>query len=251
MTIRCICVDDEPLARQGIRLALAAYNDFALVAEFAGVEAVLAHKTDNIDVLFVDIQMPRQSGFDLLQQWPGPLPVVIFVTAYDQYAIEAFEQQALDYVLKPIEPTRFARVITRIRESLQQQKTVLNAQQLLLTIDGLKKKVDQQQKQICVKTDEGYFQIKLQDLLYIEAIGDHVCFHINHRQLISRDTLKKYIAALAQDRFYQIHKSFLVNAAHVSEVLKLRFGDSQLVLSNGDKLKLTRHYKSAIGHFTG
>lgn len=251
MNIRCISVDDEPLAREGIRIALSNYKDFELIAEFGDVDSTLSNLPTNLDVIFIDIEMPRQDGFSLLSQWPGALPLVVFVTAYDKYAIKAFENQALDYVLKPIDEQRFEKVIDRIRQQFHQRQispSLKETEHLRKVINGLKQKLVAQEAEICVKTDEGYFQIKLAELLYLEAVGDHVCFHFNGKQLITRNTLKYYIAQLQEHNFYQVHKSFLVNAEHVKQVIKLRFGDHQLLMSDTTKLKLTRHYKSVIEH---
>lgn len=252
MSIRCITVDDEPLAREGISMALAQFNDFKLIAEFGDVDSTLAGLPENIDVVFVDIEMPRKNGFTLLEQWQGALPLIVFVTAYDQYAIKAFESQALDYVLKPIDEVRFEKVVARIRQQHAQHRSTPyqhETEHLRTIISGLKQKLAEQEAEICVKTDEGYFQVKLAELLYLEAVGDHVCFHFVNKQLITRNTLKYYVAQLHEHNFHQVHKSFLVNANHVKQVIKLRFGDHQLLLSNAEKLKLTRHYKTSIEHF--
>ena len=249
MTIRCICVDDESLARKGIEIALAAYPDFELIGQYSSADHLMENIPEDIDVLFVDIEMPRTSGFEMLEQWPLPLPLVIFVTAYDQYAIRAFENKALDYLLKPIDDERFRNVVERIRIMINQQQRVISADEILQTISDLKKQIVKQEAEICVKTDEGYFQIKLSDLIYLEAAGDHVCLHFESNQLITRYTLRKYLGDLSEHGFYQIHKSFMVNAKHVKQVLKRRFGDYHLELSNGSKLRLSRHYRSAVKNF--
>ena len=246
MSIRCICVDDEPLARQGLRLALAPYDDFELVVAFGAADEALANLPEGIDVVFLDIEMPRQNGFEMLKNWPGVPPLVIFVTAYDQYALKAFEEQALDYVLKPIDEDRFAQVVVHIRERLSQNR---DTDYHLKTISSLEAKLDE--ATISVKTDEGYFRIKLSDCLYVESVGDLVCLHMVDRQLISRGTLKKYLVELSNHRFYQVHKSYLVNAKHVKQISKLRFGDQLLVLSNEKELRVSRRYKSVIGELIG
>lgn len=246
MKIKCICVDDEALARQGIQILLNKYKDFEWVASYCDVEDTLREAPENIDVIFLDIEMPNQNGFTLLEQWPGALPIVVFITAYNQYAIQAFEQQALDYILKPISEKRFDQVISRIRDNVNQHKKARSTEQLKLTISHLQTKLFKQDKEICLKTDEGYFQIKLRDLLYIEAAGDHVCFHFINKQLITRNTLRSYAEQLIDDQFYQINKSLLVNAQHVKQVIKRRFGDYNIILSNDLSLKLTRHYKSVV-----
>ena len=248
MSIRCVCVDDEPLAREGIALALEPYPDFVLTDMFADADSLLDNCPDNIDVLFVDIEMPRKSGFELLEQWSGPLPIVVFVTAYDQYAVKAFEQQALDYLLKPIDETRFKQVLLRIRQSLDNQHSVQTTDKLKQTIDDLRQKITMNQAAISVKTDDGYFRIKVGEILYLEGVGDHVCLHLSDKQVLTRDTLKNYATQLAEHGFHQVHKSFVVNIAAVVKVEKLRFGDHQLELHGGDKVRLSRRYKSVLSN---
>lgn len=247
MTIRCICVDDEPHARQGIKLALAPYEDFKLVAEFASADDVLNSNIGSIDIMFMDIEMPRKSGFSILNEWQGTLPLIVFITAYEQYAIKAFEQQALDYVLKPIDEERFANVIDRARTQLTQKSKAANSEILLKTIEVLQKKVVKVAKNISVKTDDGYFRVNVSEIIYLESVGDHVCIHMQHKQLITRKTLKHYIVELSEYGFYQVHKSYLVNAQQVKQARKLRFSDYELNLSNNKNIRLSRRYKSILG----
>jgi len=247
MPIRCICVDDEPHARQGVRLALAPYEDFQLVAEFACADDALNSVLNNIDIMFIDIEMPRKSGFSLLNEWQGTLPHIVFITAYEQYAVKAFEQQALDYLLKPIDEDRFASVIERARSRLTQQSQAANSESLLKTIEVLQNQVVKQAKNISIKTDEGYFRLNVNDILYLESVGDHVCIHTQHKQLITRKTLKHYIVELSEFGFYQVHKSYLVNAQQVKQAKKLRFNDYELSLSNNENIRLSRRYKSILG----
>jgi len=246
MPIRCICVDDEPLARQGLKLAIEPYSDFEIIGEFASADEALDADLNNINVIFLDIEMPRKNGFSMLRDWQGHLPHIIFVTAYDQYAVEAFEQQALDYVLKPIEQTRFKTVIERIRIQHSQQTKILDSESLIKHVEDLRKKVIKQSKSISVKTDEGYFRVNVLDILFVEAVGNHVCLHLKDQQLIVRQTLKFYIAELSDFNFFQVHKSFFVNAHHVIQAQKLRFGDYELTLSNKSKIRLSRRYKSIL-----
>ena len=248
MTFRCICVDDELHARQGIKLALTPYEDFQLVAEFASVEDVLNSELSHIDIMFIDIEMPRKSGFSILNEWQGVLPLIVFITAYEQYAVKAFEQQALDYVLKPIDEDRFASVIDRARTQLTQKSKAANSELLLKTIEVLQNKVVKETKNISVKTDEGYFRLNVNEILYLESVGDHVCIHMQHKQLITRQTLKHYIVELSEYGFYQVHKSYLVNAQQVKQARKLRFSDYELSLSNNKNIRLSRRYKSILGH---
>lgn len=246
MTIRAICVDDEPLARQGLSLALKAHSDFQLVADFGSVEEALESQLKNIDVMFLDIEMPRQTGFDLLRQWPGDLPLVVFVTAYNQYALKAFEEQALDYVLKPIDEERFAAVTDRIREQMARERKAIDTEELVNTVDALKRKLARREAAISVKTDEGYFRLELHDLIYIEAAGDHTFLYLQDKHLITRQTLKHYREELADHDFHQVHKSVLVNKKHVVKASPLGFGDHEVTLSNGATVRLSRRYKPAL-----
>ncbi len=247
MPIRCICVDDEPHARQGVKLALAPYEDFQLVGEFASADDVLKSDFGHIDIMFLDIEMPRKSGFSMLSEWQGTLPQIVFITAFKQYAVKAFEQHALDYVLKPIDENRFATVIERARTQLNQKSQVANLESLRNTIEVLQNKIVKQAKNISVKTDDGYFRLNVSDILYLESVGDHVCIHMQHQQLITRKTLKHYIVELSEYGFYQVHKSYLVNAQQVKQARKLRFSDYELSLSNDTNIRLSRRYKSILG----
>ena len=250
MPIRYLCIDDEPLARQGVKLALEPYKDFQLVAEFASAEEALESNLSDIDVVFLDIEMPRKNGFSILEEWQGHLPLIVFVTAYEHYAVKAFEQQAHDYILKPFDESRFTHVIRRIQVQLSQASQAVNTESLLKTVETLKKQIIKQSKNISVKTDEGYFRINVRDIIYMESVGNLVCIHLKDRQLITRQTLKYYIVELSEFDFFQVHKSFQVNAKHVEQVKKLRFGDYELTLSNRDKIRLSRRYKSSLYRLT-
>ncbi|NQZ82205.1 MAG: response regulator transcription factor [Colwellia sp.] len=250
MAIRWLSIDDEALARKGLAMALSLYPDFECIKQYSDVEDLLNDLPIKIDVLFVDIEMPSLSGFELLNVWPEPIPLVVFVTAYDQYAVQAFENQALDYLVKPIKQNRLGQVVERIRGNLQQQKQATSSELLLQTINNLKQQIHSNEAEICIKTDDGYFQVKVIEVLYLEAAGDHVCLHFANSHLITRDTLKNFLARLNEYRFCQIHKSFMVNLSHVKQFAKLRFGDYELVLSNDIKLRLSRNYKSVISQLT-
>lgn len=250
MTIRCICIDDEHLARQGVKMALEPYPDCELIGEFSSADELFSNMPDKVDVAFLDIEMPRQSGFDLLDKWPGKKPIIVFVTAYSEYAIKAFEKEALDYLLKPIDDDRFRQVIQRIQGGMAQRADTDATRKLLQTIDDLRTQLVKSAPEVTVKTDEGYLRVALSDVMYIEGIGDHVCFHVNERQLITRNTLKRYVAEFAEYDFLQTHKSFLVNAQKVSKLEKLRFGDYLITMANGDTVRLSRRYKAAIERLT-
>lgn len=256
MNIRCIGIDDEPLARKGLARHLNQFTEFELVAQFADADELLTQWSKNteissVDVLFVDIEMPRCNGFELLKRLPKPLPIIVFVTAYDQYAIKAFESQALDYVLKPINEIRFTKVIKRIEDLILQQQQLQSSNHLLATVAQLEQQIYQPEPEISVKTDEGYFQVKLQNVLYLEAAGDHVALHFESKdskskQLLTRSTLKNYLNQLVDYEFRQIHKSYIVNLKKIVHINKTRFGDYQLTLCNNVTLRVSRTFKEAI-----
>jgi len=248
MAIRCICVDDEAMARKGLTLALRPYDDFEMVAQYSSPETLIQNCPNNIDVLFIDIEMPRINGFELLSRLPYPIPQIIFVTAYNQYAIQAFEAQALDYVLKPIEEGRFFQVVERIRNQVEIPQEDRNNTELIKVIDALQQKIKKNDATISIKTDEGYFRVKLSDILFLESVGDHVCIHLCTEQLITRNTLKHYVAQLVEHGFHQIHKSSLINIKHVVKVSKLRFGDQEVEMSNQKLLRISRRYKNVVEH---
>lgn len=253
MTIKCISIDDEPLALKGIKLALQNHSELTLTSQYGAADEFLQDIANgNIaqpDVLFVDIEMPRMNGFELIAQYPGPLPIVVFVTAYDQYAVQAFEQQALDYILKPIEESRFKQVVDRIKHVMNRPKENNNADELLKKIAILKQQVKLDVATLSIKTDSGYFRVKIPDILLVESVGDHVCIYLKDRQLITRSTLKYYISALDEHGFKQVHKSNLVNLKEVVQLSKLRFSDYQLIMTNGKQVRVSRRYKSAISSF--
>lgn len=246
---KCICIDDEPLARLGLETALRQYEQLELVASFAsGIDAI-TDCPDNIDVMFIDIEMPMLNGFETLQRWPGKLPIVIFVTAYDQYAIKAFEHDALDYVLKPIQELQFARVVEKINKQLSHKQAVINAELLQQKIAQLAKNHPIHQKQISVKTDDGYFSINSKDILWLESVNDHVCIKLSSRELIVRSTLKQFIAELQDAGFEQIHRSYVVNESQVKKISRAKLADYEVEMSNGETLRMSRRYKSLYERF--
>ena len=245
-TLTCICIDDEPLAREGLKLALTPHKELSLIAAYANAKDALEHSGPSPDVIFVDIEMPQMSGFEMVKHWPSPMPIVIFVTAYDQYALKAFEHNALDYVLKPINEEQFARVVEKI---IVQYKNRGQTSALLNKINALESQLQDKSPQISLKTDEGYFRTELRNILWLESVQDHVCVQLTERQLIVRSTLKKFLSELIDHNFFQIHRSFVVNAAHVIKVSSVGFGDYEVLMSNEKTLRMSRRYKKLLKVF--
>jgi len=263
--MRVIIVDDESLARRGLRLRLASIADVEIVAECAnGVEALRAVVEYQPDLIFLDIQMPEMSGFDVvsnLQQ--DNMPLIIFVTAFDQYAVEAFDIHAVDYLLKPIDEERLVESIVRARNHLSQNGAVTDKQRLLelvISITGksegsisqlLKDHTGSQSfpDRLAIKDAGETTLVKTQEIDWIDAAGDYMCVHANNQTHIMRITMKELEAQLDPVIFQRVHRSTIVNLERVIKVCSHMNGEFYLELSNGNSVKMSRSYKEKVKHF--
>ena len=246
MTITCWVIDDEPAAHKGIELALKAYSEFQIVLHSYSADEEGLREKPKPDVIFLDIDMPRVNGFQFLANWQGALPCIVFITAYQQHAIEAFDNNALDYLLKPIEQQRFEQMLTKVRQRVKEKQLVLKHS----AVEQWYQQVVQQTSLLglSVQTDAGLFYLKQKDIIYIEAVADHLAFHLSKQTLISRDTFKRLSQELDHNFFFRTHKSLMVNSAHVIKFDRGRFGDGMLLLSNGASVKLSRRYKAILAN---
>ena len=242
---RVVIVDDEPPARDTLRLLLASHSDFVLVAECAhGEEAIAAVRRGSPDVLFLDVQMPGLDGFDVLRTL-GPLSAMalVFVTAYDRYALRAFEEHALDYLLKPFSDERFTAVLQRVRERLREKRLADTGRRLAALLDSPVTQVGPQQ--LIVRDGGRTLVIPYDEILWIEAEDYYVNVHARQRSTLARIPLKNLADGL-DDRFVRIHRSAIVNVAFVREMEPLASGDQRLVLSDGTELRVSRTYRAAF-----
>jgi two-component system LytT family response regulator len=241
---RAIVVDDEPLARQTLRLLLSREDDFALVAESGdGASAIEAIRRERPDVLFLDVQMPEVDGFEVLRRVePGVVPAVIFVTAFDRYALKAFEQHALDYLLKPFSDERFASVLGRTRARLRERTFASMAERLaeLLTATA------PERRQLVVRDAGRTLVIPHDDIVWIEAEDYCVRIHLRGRTLLVRDSLRALEGALDPAAFVRVHRSAMANVAHIREIEPLVSGDQRLTLVDGTVLKVSRTYRAQV-----
>lgn len=264
--LKAIVVDDEPLARRGLRLRLEAMEGIEVIAESGnGREArgqILEHGPD---VVFVDIQMPGVNGLQLVQQLPrDQLPQIVFVTAYDQYAVEAFEVNAVDYVLKPIEDDRLARALERVREKLASADIASQREQLLEAVadltrespEALEQKLvagelsgSQYPDKIAIKDSGKITLVPAREIDWIDAAGDYMCVHANGETHVMRITMKELEQQLNPKVFQRIHRSTIVNLSRVREICAHINGEYHLVLNNGERLKMSRSYKNKVQHF--
>src|SRR5213595_315633 len=221
--IRTIIVDDEPLARDVLREYLAADEDFEIVAECAnGFEAVRAVTEHDPDVLFLDIQMPKLDGFEVLELLDRS-PVVVFVTAYDQYALRAFEVHALDYLLKPFDDERFRRAVAHAKQQVRHGKIGALSDRLAALLDGVARppavtRNGQYLKRLAIKAGGRVTILGVKDIDWIEAEGDYVKIHAGRAWHLLRETMKHLEAQFDPARFVRIHRSTIVNVERIKEL---------------------------------
>ena len=262
--IRAIIVDDEELARRGIQIRLQEHPDIVVVAECAnGREALEAIGSEQPDLMFLDIQMPGLSGFDVLARIPHEsLPMTVFVTAYDRYALDAFEAQALDYLLKPINDMRFGQALDRVR-AYWQQLTALNQReklmQLLASTQGsgsideskireqLAADLPRRYPQILpIREDAGTIRLDVRTIDWIDAAGDYMCVHADGRTYVLRETMKSLEAVLDPNVFQRVHRSTIVNVHRVKRLRPHTNGEYFLTLEDGQEIKLSRSYRDRV-----
>ncbi len=268
MSIRTIIVDDEQLARRGLEIRLQNEDDVEIVAQCAnGREALAAVREHKPELMFLDIQMPGLTGFDILKSLAGPdMPMIVFVTAYDQYAIKAFEAHAVDYLLKPIEEERLSEALDNVRKQWEQRSEVDHRVQLMnlvveLTGDdtvtmeevlefGLDAVGQKYLKKIPIKEGKKTTCVMTEDIDWIDAAGDYMCVHANGLTHILRGTMKMLEDGLDPRIFQRIHRSTIVNVNCVKSLRSHMNGEYFLTLKNGFEVKLSRHYKDKVKLFT-
>jgi len=242
MKIRALIVDDEPLARQRIRLLLRDEPDIELLGECAsGPEALAAIQRDPPDLLFLDVQMPEMDGFALLSALrPEQVPVVIFVTAYDQHAVKAFEVKALDYLLKPFKPARFQETVQRARERLAAKLKDGPAVTALLELLGRRPGEGAYLTRLSVKTPDRILFLKTEQIDCIESAGNYVVVQVGKETHVLRETLNALETNLNPDQFLRISRSAIVNLDHIKELQPHFHGEHVVLLHNGKRLTMTR-----------
>lgn len=264
MTIRTILVDDEPLAIQGLQLRLQPHEDVDIIATCVnGREAIRAIKTHKPDLVFLDIQMPGFDGFSVVQGlMEVEPPLFVFVTAYSDHAIRAFEAQAIDYLMKPVEETRLADTLARVRQRLAEKRGAEEVDRLKEVlaevapdaVDTLADAPDNPaasrfEKLINIKDRGQIFRVDVDTIERIDAAGDYMCIYTGDNTLILRETMKDLEKRLDPRRFQRVHRSTIVNLDLVKEVKPHTNGECFLVLSSGAQVKVSRSYRDVVARF--
>jgi two-component system, LytTR family, response regulator len=253
VTIRAVIVDDEPLARRRIGNLLADAEDVEVIAECAnGREAIQAIEESPPDLLFLDIQMPELDGFDVLQAIGiGTVPVVIFVTAYDQFALRAFEAHALDYLLKPFDDERFESTLQRARERIRPQEEEGDLDRRLRALLEDVRGGRGYLQRLVVPTGHRSVFIRTEDIDWIEAERNYIRLHVGGRTHLLRENLSRIESALDPEKFCRIHRSTIVNIDRIQSVESLFRGEYQLVLHDKTTLTSGRSYRPNLHRIMG
>jgi two-component system LytT family response regulator len=263
MTIRTILVDDEPLAIQGLRLRLERHEDVEIVETCSnGREAIRSIKTHKPDLVFLDIQMPGFDGFSVIQGlMEVEPPLFVFVTAYSDHAIRAFQAQATDYLMKPVEEERLADTLERIRQRLAEKRGVEEVGRLKEVLaevapdasvgDGADEShsSNRYEKLINIKDRGQIFRVDVDTIEKIDAAGDYMCIYTGDNTLILRETMKDLEKRLDPRRFQRVHRSTIVNLDLVRQVKPHTNGECFLVLDSGSQVKVSRSYRDVVARF--
>ena len=269
--IRALIVDDEPLAREGLRVLLGRDDEVEVVGECSsGTAAAESIAELEPDLLFLDVQMPEMNGFEALRAAEvDPLPFVIFVTAYDEYAIRAFEVHAVDYLLKPYDDERFFDALERAKTELRHRRDSEFAERVAELLESRRggtaaaidsrsgadeeeeEEDDEYLERLVVKKAGRVYFVDVEDIDWIEAADYYVRLHVGDKSHLLRTTMKEMEASLDPDQFFRIHRSSIVRLDFVRELQPYFHGEYVVVLEDGTKLSLSRSRRKKMEHWLG
>ena len=244
--LRAVIADDEPLSREKLRVLLERESDVQIVAECSGVEDTLnAVRSHHPDVLLLDIELEGGDGFDIIRSIPGEMPIVIFTTAYDSYALQAFEAQALDYLLKPFDQERLHRALERAKtEMTKSAKGALNDNLASLLSAARKPHAE---NRLIIKSGGRVVFIQLDEIDWIEAAANYVRLHVAGKNAyLFRESIGRMADKLDPSQFIRIHRSFIVNVSKIKELQPCNNGEFMVSLRNGKELPCSRFYRHAL-----
>lgn len=251
-TIRAIIAEDEMLARESLQ-AMAQSNGIHVVASCGnGKEALDAVTQHRPDLLFLDVQMPSLDGFSLLKALETldleALPVVIFTTAFDQYAVRAFEHNAVDYLLKPFDEERFRKALDRAHNLL---RTRDNSESLTRNLMTALEQAQAQPRRLAIRSGGQVTFLRLEEIDFIEAAGNYVHIRVGNDSHVLRQTISAVEQQLSRTGFLRIHRSLIVNVDRIRRLEPCGYGEYLVVLNNGKKLSLSRGYRHHLDRFLG
>ena len=263
MSIRTILVDDETLAIQGMELRLQRFDDVEIIDRCQnGREAIRSIKTHKPDLVFLDIQMPGFDGFSVVSGLAEiEPPLFVFVTAFSEHALKAFEAHAVDYLVKPVEEDRLAATMDRVRQRLAEKRSVVEAERLKEVIAEVAPEAvseapatselssSRYEKLINIKDRGQIFRVDVDSIERIDAAGDYMCIYTGDNTLILRETMKDLEKRLDPRKFQRIHRSTIVNLENVRQVKPHTNGECFLVLGSGAQVKVSRSYRDVVARF--
>ena len=265
--IKTLIVDDEPLARKGLAVRLEEYSDIEVIKLCSsGADAIEMCQSEKIDLVFLDIQMPGMNGFEVaraLSESTKVLPAIVFVTAFDQFAVKAFEIHALDYILKPVDDNRLKQAVEKVHTYLKTQQDNAHKKKLASFVAGitgnnceeiLKKLATgdtltdrRYPESLAVKEQGEIIRVPVATIQWVDAAGDYMCLHCEDGQThILRKTMKELEQELDPQLFVRVHRSAIVNTKQISKLVTQVSGEYLLVLETGQELKVSRSYRDKV-----
>lgn len=244
MILKAVVADDEPLARERIKRLIAADPDLEIVQECRnGAEILEALRSQEIDLLLLDIQMPGLNGLDVVREMDKRKPpMIVFITAHDRYAVQAFDIHAVDYLLKPVEPQRFREAIQRVKERMQ-MRSALGTQErfasVLNTLESLAASDSASPARLVVHSGTKDLFVNISDIEWIEAADYYVCLHVADKKHLLRESIKRLESQLDSRKFVRVHRSAIVNIDCVRETHREGRSEGCVVLANGDRVRMS------------
>jgi two-component system, LytTR family, response regulator len=245
MKLRTLIADDEPLARERLRFLLSGCEDVEIAGECRnGREVIATLKEGRFDLLFLDIQMPGKGGFEVIEHiGSARMPVTVFVTAHNEYAVRAFKVHALDYLTKPIEPERLQETLVRARERIASQTALLTHEQLKSVLASLENGgVVRQEfpRRLLVHNGAKDSFVNVNEIDWIEAADYYACLHVGSKSFMLRETIKQLSKTLDPQKFVRIHRSVIVNVDQVTEIFREGQSEGSVVLRTGQRLRMSK-----------